>query len=135
MESISKSKNPIIFFVIISFIAYSFFSSCSESRNQKLAEQKTEKISSPKIITVTNPLITNLDTCQAPRVVQVPTKAGGSYTIKGKKESWQVKLLPPVTRPAGFLAKMKVYNTEEGLNISGVSGGYRGREGNLWFGT
>ncbi|MGQ0829822.1 MAG: two-component regulator propeller domain-containing protein [Bacteroidota bacterium] len=134
MGPISKSKASSII-GIISIIAFSFFLSCSDNNKKNLSEKKKTDLSPPKTISITNPIITNLDTCRAPRVVQVPTKAGGSYTINGKKESWEVKLLPPVTVPAGFLAKMKIYNTEEGLNISGISGGYKDRSGNLWFGS
>ena len=127
----TKSILPITFL-------YSFFiiTSCTQnyaSKTNVVVEKDT--LQPPIIFKNKSEIITLLDTCAKPQVINVPQKPGGSYKIKTSNGTETIHLSPAVTKPADFYVAMQQYNVEDGLPLSTVQTSFCDKDGNLWFGT
>jgi ligand-binding sensor domain-containing protein/signal transduction histidine kinase len=110
--------------------------SCTENNaaTTKILEKK-DTLLPPLIYKNQSEIVTLLDTCPKPRIINVPKKPGGSYTIKTSNGSKKIELLPPVKKSADFFVPMQHYNVEDGLPLSNVPVSFCDKNGNLWFGT
>lgn len=81
------------------------------------------------------PQIVLLAEMPQPLTIEVPAKAGGSYTKKINNKEIKIDLLPPDTKPAGFLSIMQNYTTTDGLALDEIYCGIFDKMGNLWLGT
>src|SRR5438105_15137504 len=110
--------------------------SCTENaRLQPDTSVKNDTIQPPVIYVDTFPVVTLLDTCPPPQVINVPQKPGGSYITKTENGPKTIKLLPPSNKPSDFFVPMQHYDVEDGLALSSVTSSCCDKNGNLWFCT
>ncbi len=124
-------------FILHLLIALSFLS-CG--KRQKNGEQKKENSFSPPVtVNASPPIITNLDTCPKPLVINITEKAS-NINIPTVDGSITITVPPPLFHPlingeAGGFTFMQSFNTEQGLALNSVSCSITDKTGNLWFGT
>ena len=136
VKMIKKFEAPI--FVLI------LFSLCLYACNQ--AEKKLPPAPSPKNVQeavpyskpqeeLKPPRVVLLADVPKPRIIEVPTKSGGSYVALVNGKQTKINLQPPEVKPAGSLFIMQNYTTADGLPLDGILCGCIDQYGNLWFGT
>lgn len=128
----------------ISHVLLLFFSvvlsSCGEKQNEQQPIDSSMKVIEAKGIEIAVasrnlPRIVQLDTMPKSQIIEVPTKAGGSYILEGTKKGEKVELMPTEAKPAGILYSFQNYTTDQGLPMDSVYCGTMDKMGNLWFGT
>jgi ligand-binding sensor domain-containing protein/serine phosphatase RsbU (regulator of sigma subunit) len=123
--------NDVVFFLILTLF---LFSSCSKknSENNKTELTKADRLIGPVAISITNPIVVNLDTCPAPQTNLIVTKpTNQTIAYNGRL----IKLKPPEIKSADFFSIMQTYTSDQGLALDAVSCAKMDRKGNLWFGT
>ena len=125
---------------VVFFTTVLLFSSCSKNRNESINgtvkhegkfTSDSEAFSPGVSVIISNPIIVNSDTCPLPRNIIIPSSSKTITLNDGKL----LKLDPPVTKPAGFLAVMQNYSTDNGLALDAISCAVMDKTGNIWFGT
>jgi ligand-binding sensor domain-containing protein/serine phosphatase RsbU (regulator of sigma subunit) len=130
-----QSQSILIKLVVFCFIAAFFLCpSCSTNNtdNNKTVRTKADTHIPPTTILITNPIVIKSDTCPLPQVINVPTQSL-QQTIRSNGRV--IKLEPPETKSADFLALMQTYTTDQGLALDAINSAKMDRRGNLWFGT
>ena len=128
-------------YVLSVFILFSF---CLYACNQ--AEKKLPPVPSSKNVQeavpysmplkdLKPPRVVLLADVPKPRIVEVPTKSGGSHVTLVNGKQTKINLQPPEVKPAGFLFIMQNYTIADGLAIDAIICGCSDQYGNLWFGT
>ncbi|MEZ4844566.1 MAG: two-component regulator propeller domain-containing protein [Bacteroidia bacterium] len=142
------------------------YSCNNQQENKKIIKAIGQDISAPIQITIVadlhdslQPKIISLDRMPKPLVVQIPNKAGGSYTKSGSNGvTTSIDLKPPIKislpilrnkegEPIldkdgktfilgdGGISNFTNFTTDDGLALDGISCSVMDNVGNLWFGT
>jgi ligand-binding sensor domain-containing protein/signal transduction histidine kinase len=131
-----KSKRAECILSIAFLCGFFIITSCTQNIASKAnTVEKKDTLQPPLVYKNKSEIVTLLDTCPKPQVIDVPKKPGGSYSIKTSNGTETIRLSPPITKPADFYVTMQHYNVEDGLPLSSVRVSYCDKNGNLWFGT
>lgn len=118
MDIIVMINKSIIWIFFFTCFCMQALTSCDKDSYRHKAPTSTKDTFAAAIVVKAKKFtINNLDTLQAPQVVQLSQKTASENI------------------PAGFYANMQYFNTEQGLALSSLKCAYKDKAGNLWFGT
>lgn len=117
------------------FIILSGCFSCTSKGKMSQASIPADIIKPPDTITISSPVIIQLDTCPKPLKVIIPTEPGEYSMRKSVLGTKMIRSVPPSRTAAGLFVPMINYDMSNGLALTSVNKCLEDTRGNMWIGT